>query len=108
MASLITKVAVVATAATLLTLTACSSDSGSSGDSGAASENADGRGPITYVEGQDTTETGVVQQIISEWNAANPDQQVTFKEQSADAAQAPDDFVQQRQRRIQLLAVVFA
>ncbi|MBY3987650.1 ABC transporter substrate-binding protein [Rhodococcus fascians] len=97
MASLITKVAVVATAATLLTLTGCSSDSGSSGDSGAASENADGRGPITYVEGQDTTETGVVQQIISEWNAANPDQQVTFKEQSADADQAHDDFVQQLQ-----------
>lgn len=97
MASLITKVAVVATAATLLTLTGCSSDSGTSGDSGAASENADGRGAITYVEGQDTTETGVVQQIISEWNSSHPDEQVTFKEQSADADQAHDDFVQQLQ-----------
>ncbi|OZC88822.1 ABC transporter substrate-binding protein [Rhodococcus sp. 06-412-2C] len=97
MASLITKVAVVATAATLLTLTGCSSDSGTSGDSGAASENADGRGPITYVEGQDTTETGVVQQIVSEWNSSHPDEQVTFKEQSADADQAHDDFVQQLQ-----------
>jgi multiple sugar transport system substrate-binding protein len=94
MASSITKVAVAATAAALLTITACSSDSGSS-DS--ASENTDGRGPITYVEGKDTTETGVVRQIIDEWNAANPDQQVTFKEQSNDADQAHDDLVQHLQ-----------
>ncbi|MFY2790242.1 ABC transporter substrate-binding protein [Rhodococcus sp. KRD162] len=97
MASLITKVAVVATAATLLTLTGCSSDSGTSGDSGGASESADGRGPITYVEGKDTTETGVVQQIVAEWNSTHPDEQVTFKEQSNDADQAHDDFVQQLQ-----------
>ncbi|MBY6411988.1 ABC transporter substrate-binding protein [Rhodococcus sp. BP-252] len=94
MASSITKVAVAATAAALLTITACSSDSGSS-DS--ASENTDGRGPITYVEGKDTTETGVVRQIIDEWNAANPDEQVTFKEQSNDADQAHDDLVQHLQ-----------
>ncbi|MGK2887213.1 ABC transporter substrate-binding protein [Rhodococcus sp. BGS-1C] len=94
MASLISKVAVLATAASLLTLTACSSDSGSS-DS--ASANTDGRGPITYVEGKDTTETGVVRQIIDEWNAANPDEEVTFKEQSNDADQAHDDLVQHLQ-----------
>ncbi|MDJ0393610.1 ABC transporter substrate-binding protein [Rhodococcus sp. G-MC3] len=98
MASLITKAvlskaAVLATAATLLTLTACSSDSGSS-DSAA---DTDGRGPITYVEGKDTTETGVVRQIIDEWNTANPDQEVTFKEQSNDADQAHDDLVQHLQ-----------
>ena len=94
MASLISKVAVLATAASLLTLTACSGDSGSS-DS--ASANTDGRGPITYVEGKDTTETGVVRQIIDEWNAANPDEEVTFKEQSNDADQAHDDLVQHLQ-----------
>ena len=92
--AVLSKAAVLATAATLLTLTACSSDSGSSD---AASENADGRGPITYVEGKDTTETGVVRQIIDEWNAANPDEQVTFKEQSNDADQAHDDLVQHLQ-----------
>lgn len=99
MASLISKAVmskavVLAAAATLLTLTACSSDSGST-DS--ASENTDGRGPITYVEGKDTTETGVVRQIIDEWNAANPDEQVTFKEQSNDADQAHDDLVRHLQ-----------
>lgn len=99
MASLISKVAVLATAASLLTLTACSSDSGSSdsGSSDSASANTDGRGPITYVEGKDTTETGVVRQIIDEWNAANPDEEVTFKEQSNDADQAHDDLVQHLQ-----------
>ena len=50
------RAAVFATAASLVTLTACSSDSGSD----STSENLDGRGPITYVEGKDTTETGVV------------------------------------------------
>lgn len=94
MASLISKVAVLATAATLLTLTACSSDSGST-DS--ASENTDGRGPITYVEGKDTTETGVVRQIVDQWNATHADEQVTFKEQSNDADQAHDDLVQHLQ-----------
>ncbi len=94
MASLISKVAVLATTATLLTLTACSSDSDSS-DS--ASGSSDGRGPITYVEGKDTTETGVVRQIVDEWNAAHPEEQVTFKEQSNDADQAHDDLVQHLQ-----------
>lgn len=94
MASLITRVAVLATAASLLTLTACSSDSGSSDT---ASENTDGRGPITYVEGKDTTETGVVRQIIDEWNAQHPEEEVTFKEQSNDADQAHDDLVQHLQ-----------
>lgn len=94
MASLISKVAVAAAAVTLLTLSACSSDSGTSDT---ATENTDGRGPITYVEGKDTTDTGVVKQIVEAWNANHPDEQVTFKEQSNDADQAHDDFVQQLQ-----------
>lgn len=89
------RAAVYATAASLLTLTACSSDSGSD----AASENLDGRGPITYVEGKDTTETGVVRKIIDAWNAEHPDEQVTFKEQSSEAGAAHDDMVQNLQAK---------
>ncbi|MDI9949476.1 ABC transporter substrate-binding protein [Rhodococcus sp. IEGM 1305] len=89
------RAAVFATAASLVTLTACSSDSGSD----STSENLDGRGPITYVEGKDTTETGVVRQIIDVWNAEHPDEQVTFKEQSNDADQAHDDLVQHLQAK---------
>ncbi|MEV0948582.1 ABC transporter substrate-binding protein [Rhodococcus sp. NPDC049939] len=80
--------------ASLVTLTACST-SNSGGD--AASENLEGRGPITYVEGRDTTDTGVVRQIIDAWNAEHPDEQVTFREQSNDADQAHNDFVQHLQ-----------
>ncbi|GAA5045854.1 ABC transporter substrate-binding protein [Nocardia callitridis] len=69
---------------------ACSSDNGGN----ATSQNLSGRGPITYVEGKDTTETGAVKQLIERWNAAHPDEQVTFKEQSNDASQQYDDLVE--------------
>ncbi|WP_028475828.1 ABC transporter substrate-binding protein [Nocardia sp. CNY236] len=69
---------------------ACSSDSGSN----AIDQNLTGRGPITYVEGKDITQTGAVKQLIARWNAAHPDEQVTFKEQSNDATQQYDDLVE--------------
>lgn len=90
------RAAVAATAVSLLAITACSSNSGSDN---AASQNTGGRGPITYVEGKDTTETGVVRQIVNAWNAQHPNEQVTFKEQSNDADQAHDDFVQHLQAK---------
>src|SRR5690606_19545651 len=58
------------------------------------SRNQDGRGPITYVEGKDTTETGAVKQLIDRWNATHPDEQVTYKEQSNDASAQYDDLVE--------------
>ncbi|MGX1804972.1 ABC transporter substrate-binding protein [Nocardia sp. NPDC055321] len=91
--SLVPRAAMVVTSAALLTVTfasACSSDSGSN----PTSENLTGRGPITYVEGKDTTETGAVKQLIDRWNASHPDEKVTFKEQSNDATQQKDDLVQ--------------
>ncbi|HLS75939.1 MAG TPA: ABC transporter substrate-binding protein [Nocardia sp.] len=91
--SVVPRAAMVAASAALLTATfatACSSDSGGS----PTSENLEGRGPITYVEGKDTTETGVVKQLIERWNASHPDEQVTFKEQSNDASQQYDDLVE--------------
>ncbi|WP_067720705.1 ABC transporter substrate-binding protein [Nocardia yamanashiensis] len=91
--SLVPRAAVVMTGAALLTATfvsACSSDSGSS----PVSQNLTGRGPITYVEGKDTTETGAVKQLVERWNAAHPDEKVTFKEQSNDANQQYDDLKQ--------------
>ncbi|RJO76872.1 ABC transporter substrate-binding protein [Nocardia panacis] len=86
------RAAVVAAAVALLTpiFAACSSDSGGSPQS----QNLTDRGPITYVEGKDTTETGAVKQLIERWNAAHPNEQVTFKEQSNDASQQYDDLVE--------------
>ncbi|KAA0018465.1 ABC transporter substrate-binding protein [Antrihabitans cavernicola] len=94
--SLISRVVVAGAAVSLLAVTGCSSDSGSDNS---ASSNTDGRGPITYVEGKDTTETGVVKQLAAKWNATHPNEQVTFKEQSNDADQAHDDFVQHLQAK---------
>ncbi|MBL1073090.1 ABC transporter substrate-binding protein [Nocardia sp. 2] len=91
--SLVPRAAFAAASVALLTATfatACSSDSGSN----AISQNLTGRGPITYVEGKDTTETGAVKQLIERWNAAHPDEKVTFKEQSNDASQQYDDLKQ--------------
>ncbi|WP_040839160.1 ABC transporter substrate-binding protein [Nocardia brevicatena] len=57
-------------------------------------ENLTGRGPITYVEGKDTTKTGAVKQLIERWNATHPNEQVTYKEQSNDASAQYDDLVE--------------
>jgi multiple sugar transport system substrate-binding protein len=91
--SLISRAAFAAASAALLTVaftSACSSGGGSD----PTAQNLTGRGPITYVEGKDTTETGVVKQLIDRWNAAHPDEKVTFKEQSNDATQQYDDLTQ--------------
>ncbi len=105
--SLIPRAVLATVSVALLTVSACSSDNGGSessssaaGSSAGSSESASGdRGPITYAEGKDTTETGVIKQIIDKWNAAHPDEQVTFKEQAADADAAHDDFVQHLQAK---------
>ncbi|MGW5920255.1 ABC transporter substrate-binding protein [Nocardia fluminea] len=82
-------------AASIALLTATFASGCSSDDGGNALEqNLTGRGPITYVEGKDTTETGVVKQLIDRWNAAHPNEQVTFKEQSADGTQQHDDLAE--------------
>ncbi|MFC9893398.1 ABC transporter substrate-binding protein [Nocardia sp. NPDC127579] len=91
--SLVPRAAVALSACALLTATfasACSNDSGTN----PTSQNLTGRGPITYVEGKDTTDTGVVKQLIERWNASHPTEQVTFKEQSNDASQQYDDLIE--------------
>ncbi|WP_326595134.1 ABC transporter substrate-binding protein [Streptomyces sp. NBC_01803] len=73
--------------------TACGSSGGDDGaqpeDGGASFE---GRGPITYVQGRDTT--GTVQEQIDRWNEAHPDEEVTLVE-------LPEDADAQRQQMIQ-------
>jgi trehalose/maltose transport system substrate-binding protein len=77
----------------VLVLSGCSSGGGtSSGTSGAS-----GRGPITYVQGKDNS--NVVRPLIAKWNAAHPNEQVTFKEQTDQADQQHDDLVQHFQAK---------
>lgn len=92
----------LATAAVLaLALSACSGGTGGGGGGGggggAASENLDGRGPITYVQGKDNSD--VVRPLLEKWNAAHPDEKVTFKEQSDNADQQHDDLVKNFQAK---------
>ncbi|MFH9003541.1 ABC transporter substrate-binding protein [Streptomyces afghaniensis] len=76
-----------ALAATGLLLTACGSGSGQAG-----TPSFEGRGPITYVAGKDTT--GTVQPMLDRWNKAHPKEKVTF-------IQLPTDPDAQRRQMIQ-------
>lgn len=77
-----------------LSLSACGGGGGGSTASGGgdAAANLDGRGPITYVQGKDNS--NVVRPLVDKWNAAHPNEKVTFKEQSDAADQQHDDLVQ--------------
>jgi multiple sugar transport system substrate-binding protein len=91
----------VATAGVLaLTLSACGGGGGGGGTTaggGDAANGLDGRGPITYVQGKDNS--NVVRPLLEKWNAAHPDEKVTFKEQTDQADQQHDDLVQHFQAK---------
>ncbi|MGX1162589.1 carbohydrate ABC transporter substrate-binding protein (CUT1 family) [Arthrobacter sp. SLBN-100] len=81
-----------------LTLSACGGGGGGTSGGGSDAEaNLDGRGPITYVQGKDNN--NVVRPLIEKWNAAHPDEKVTFKEQTDQADQQHDDLVQHFQAK---------
>ena len=84
-----------------LTLSACGGGGGggtSGGGGGSdADANLDGRGPITYVQGKDNS--NVVRPLVDKWNAAHPNEKVTFKEQTDQADQQHDDIVQHFQAK---------
>ncbi|WLQ08477.1 ABC transporter substrate-binding protein [Arthrobacter oryzae] len=90
----------VATAGVLaLTLSACAGGGGggTTAGGGDAEQGLDGRGPITYVQGKDNS--NVVRPLVEKWNAAHPDEKVTFKEQTDQADQQHDDLVQNYQAK---------
>jgi multiple sugar transport system substrate-binding protein len=88
-------------ATTFFGVAACGGGSDSGGSSGSgggdAAKNVSSRGPITYVQGKDNS--NVVRPLIKKWNAAHPDEKVTFKEQSDQADQQHDDLVQHFQAK---------
>jgi multiple sugar transport system substrate-binding protein len=90
----------VATAGVLaLTLSACGGGGGGGTQAGGgdAAAGLEGRGPITYVQGKDNN--SVVRPMIAKWNAAHPNEKVTFKEQTDQADQQHDDLVQHFQAK---------
>jgi multiple sugar transport system substrate-binding protein len=83
-----------------LTLSACGGGGGGTTGGGGGSDaeqGLDGRGPITYVQGKDNS--NVVRPLVEKWNAAHPDEKVTFKEQTDQADQQHDDLVQNYQAK---------
>lgn len=92
------KVALVgASVASVLAVAACgSSNSGDTGSSTAASDWTK-TGPITYVQGKDTS--GKVQTWLDVWNKAHPDQKVTLVELSDQADQQRTSMLQNAQTK---------
>ena len=82
-----------------LALAGCTGGGSGSGSSGGgdAGANLTGKGPITYVQGKDNS--NVVRPIVDKWNAAHPNEKVTFKEQTDKADQQHDDLVQHFQSK---------
>src|SRR5689334_21846745 len=71
--------------------------SGGNGGGGDANSGLDSKGPITYVQGKDNS--NVVRPLVDKWNAAHPNEKVTFKEQTDQADQQHDDLVQHFQAK---------
>ena len=80
-----------------LTLSACGGGGGGTTAGADAEQGLDGRGPITYVQGKDNS--NVVRPLVEKWNAAHPNEKVTFKEQTDQADQQHDDLVQNFQAK---------
>lgn len=78
----------------LLGLTACSGSSGSPGGGSGGDET----GPITWVQGKDTS--GGIIKIAAMWNKAHPDQKVTVKQQTDQADQQFQDLTQHFKQKL--------
>jgi multiple sugar transport system substrate-binding protein len=84
-------------AVSALVMAGCGGGDDSGG--GGSDQSLTSRGPITYVAGKDNN--NVNRTTIDKWNAAHPDEKVTFKEQSDQADQQHDDLVQHFQAKDQ-------
>jgi multiple sugar transport system substrate-binding protein len=78
---------------TVAGLAAC----GGKSDSSDTQASTSARGPITLVAGKDNN--NIWAPTIAKWNAAHPNEKVTFKEQTDQADQQHDDIVQHMQAK---------
>jgi multiple sugar transport system substrate-binding protein len=73
------------------------SGSSSSDDSGGQATALEGRGPIKYATGKDTS--GNMQKLVDEWNAKHPDEKVTITELPESADDQRDGMVRNAQAK---------
>ncbi|MCW2541073.1 MAG: transporter substrate-binding protein [Frankiales bacterium] len=93
-----TKIAAIAgIAVASMVLAACGGGSGKSGSGGGSTDPSNSRGPITFVQGKDTS--GIIPAITKLWNDAHPDEKVTVVQQTDQADQQHDDLVQHFQTK---------
>ncbi len=92
-----TRLLSVAAALAVGTLLMAGCGGGGSSSGGGSNQGTTARGPITYVQGKDNTNT--IRPLLDKWNAAHPDEKATFKEQSEAADQQHDDLVQHFQAK---------
>ncbi|MBT1003457.1 ABC transporter substrate-binding protein [Paenarthrobacter sp. DKR-5] len=90
------KISAAALGVAALLLSGCAGGT-TAGANADAANGTDSRGPITYVQGKDNN--NVIRPLIDKWNAAHPNEKVTFKEQSDKADQQHDDLVQNFQAK---------
>ncbi len=85
-------------AAAALVVASCSSGkSNSSSNSNSSSSGDNARGPITVVQGKDTS--GILPGLAALWNKDHPNEKVTMKQQTDQADQQHDDLVQHFQAK---------
>jgi multiple sugar transport system substrate-binding protein len=70
-------------------------DSGNDGGGGGQATAIEGRGPIKFATGKDTS--GNMQKLVNEWNAQHPDEEVTITELPEEADQQRSQMVQNAQ-----------
>jgi multiple sugar transport system substrate-binding protein len=92
-----TRLMITLAAVAAIALVAAGCGGGGGGGGGGSNESLTARGPITYVQGKDNSD--VVRPMLERWNAAHPNEKVTFKEQSESADAQHDDLVQHFQAK---------
>jgi multiple sugar transport system substrate-binding protein len=96
--------AAAAALALAVTMGACGSGDDSSGGSSSGG-GLEGRGPITFVSGKDTS--GVYQQQLDKWNAEHPNEKVTLVELPESADAQLQQMVQNAQTKSDAYGVLF-
>jgi multiple sugar transport system substrate-binding protein len=79
-------------------------DSGGSGDSDTQSGALEGRGPIKFATGKDTS--GNMQKLVDEWNDKHPDEKVTITELPESADDQRDAMVRNAQAKSKEFSVL--
>jgi trehalose/maltose transport system substrate-binding protein len=98
-------VAVAVAGSLALLASACGGDDGSKSDTGGAAAGAlEGRGPITFATGKDTS--GNLTNQVAAWNSQHPDEKVTVSELPESADQQRNQMIQNAQAKSDAFSVL--